>query len=762
MTTPHAQPVAPVPFAAPPAAVPSDAESLTATQLADTILLHQISAELISQEDGDVIYRKLVDAAMAIMRSDFGSLQVLEAGAHGPQLRLMVARGFPVEAERFWSVVRAGSSCSSGTALLRGERFMCADITADAAASEDDRKMYRHVGMVAVQATPLVTRGGRLLGMLSTHWRSRYQPTTDQFRLFDILVRQAADLLERSQTEAELREREAWMAGQKEAMQAAMDGEPLTASLAVLVRTAMQQLDDGVRAAFHLADAEGKHLNHIVGMGEEYAKAVNGLPIGVESWACGLAAATGEPVLTADVREEPRWAPWRWLAERFGYRACWSFPIHTSTGSFVGTFALYWPVPCEATQRHIELVGRVTQTAAILISRDREATARRRTAAALRDSEAALRDAARRKDEFLAMLAHELRNPISAIRNASHLLLNSPDALATARCSALIDRQVTLLTDLVNDLLDVSRITRGLITLRHESCDLRSVVRNALASLQPTIAAKAHELEFSVPAEPVPVVADPGRLEQIALNLIGNAVKYTDPGGRIRVSVGIRDGDAELCVSDDGIGMSREVTGRVFELFAQAERGLARSQGGLGIGLTIVKQLVELHGGTVRAYSDGPGRGSRFTVRLPLGSPHASDDIGRAEPARGGSLLGRRVLVVDDRDDCADSLAVLLEVRGAQVRTARDGAGALELVRSWAPEIVLLDLGLPDIDGFEVARRVRRASGGDALHLVAISGYGQPDDVKRAHDAGFDRHFIKPVDIDELMQWLQAAPRAVT
>ena len=757
MTTPYGQQLAP---SATPA--PSDAAPLTATQLADTVLLHQISAELISQEDGGVIYRKLVDAAMAIMRSDFGSLQVLETGAHGPQLRLMVARGFPAEAEQFWGVVRSTSTCSSGSALRLGERFMCSDVTADPSTSEEDLAMYRRVGLVAVQATPLVTRGGRLLGMLSTHWRSPYRPTADQFRLFDILVRQAADLLERSQTEAELREREAWMTGQKEAMQAAMDGEPLSTSLGILVRTATHELGDGVRAAFYLVDPEGKRLNHVVGMGNEYAKEVSGFLIGPESLACGLAAATGTPVLTSDVREEPRWEPWRWLAERFGYRACWSFPIHTAAGTFVGTFALYWPVPCEATPRHIELVGRLTQTAAIIISRDSEATARRRTAAALRESEAALRDAARRKDEFLAMLAHELRNPIAAIRNASYLLLNSPDAVSTSRCSALIDRQVTLLTDLVNDLLDVSRITRGLITLRQEPCDLQSVAHHALASLQPMIGSKGHELELVATGEPVRVVGDPGRLEQIALNLIGNAVKYTDPGGRIRVAVGVEDGNAELRVSDNGIGMSREVTERVFDLFAQAERGLARSQGGLGVGLTIVKQLVELHGGTVRAQSDGPGQGSEFIVRLPLRSRDAVDDTAADEPSRAGSLVARRILVVDDREDYADSLAVLLEIQGALVRTARDGTGALDLIHAWRPEIVLLDLGLPDIDGFEVARRVRHAPGGDAVHLIAISGYGQPDDVKRALEAGFDRHFIKPVEIAELMQWLQASSRVPT
>ena len=752
MTTPSGPQAAPDRTAPPPG---EDEAAATQSQLAGMILLHQLSEELVGAEDESALYQKLVNAAVAIMRSDFGSLQVLEAGGRGPQLRLIAAHGFTPHARHHWAVVDADSNCICGLALRRGERVISSDLVRDALIPQDDLAVYLDTGMLAVQSSPLITRHGRLLGMLSTHWRRTYAPTADQLRLFDILVRQAAELIERNQVDAALREREAWLAGQKEAMQAAMDGAPLEVSLGVLARTATQQLDDGVRAAFYLSDVDGKQLNHVVGMDETYAQAVNGFLIGPESLACGLATATGEAVLTSDVREDPRWQPWLWLAERFGYRACWSFPIHTSAGSFVGTFALYWPQPHEATPRHIDLAARLTQTAAIIISRDIEATARRRTAAALRESEAALRDAGRRKDEFLAMLAHELRNPIAAIRNASYLLLNHPDSVATARCSALIDRQVALLTELVDDLLDVSRITRGLVTLRREPCELQAIARNALSSLQPMIAGKGHRLEFAAPELPVRVIGDPGRIEQIVVNLVCNAVKYTDPGGRIGVAIQAHDGAAELRVSDDGIGMSPEVTGRVFDLFAQAERGLARSQGGLGIGLTIVKQLVELHGGTVRAFSEGTGRGSEFTVRLPLAQvPYAHVDASR-EPQRANPLAAHRVLVVDDREDCVDSMAALLEIHGAQVRTASNGVRALELIRAWKPDIVLLDLGLPDIDGFEVARRVRADPDGHAVLLAAVSGYGQPDDVERALAAGFDRHFIKPVDIPELVRWLQ-------
>lgn len=718
-------------------------------ELAETALLHEVSAELIAEEDCGVLYQKLVDAAGTIMRSDFAALQVLEHGAERVALKLLAPRGFPAQAREFWSSVDANSECICGKALRRGGRIISADLANDHVASDADLAMYLKVGIRAGQSTPLVTRHGRLVGALSTHWNGPHMPTDHQLRLFDILARQAADLLERNQTDAELREREAWLAGQKEAMQTALDGAALDVSLGVLVRTVTAQLDDGVRAAFYLVTGSGKELRHIVGMGDEYAAAVNALRITPESLAYGVAPASTECASVRDTGDDdPRRHPWCRLAERFGYRNCWSFPINTAAGSFVGAFALYWLHPRPATLRELDLMGRLTQTAALIISRDIEARERRRI-------EQTLRDADRRKDEFLAMLAHELRNPIAAIRNASYQLRRGTDAAGIERCNALIERQSVLLGGLVDDLLDVSRITRGLIALHEESFDFPAIVHSAVASLQPNIEEKRHEVVLTMPVRAVHIAGDPARIEQVVLNLVGNAIKYTDPGGRIEVAVE-DDGDhATLRVRDNGIGMSAEMLERVFDLFSQAERGLARSQGGLGVGLTIVQRLVELHGGSIDSRSDGPNLGSEFLVRLPLGHLQKTT---MSPPARREERppSAARILVVDDRVDCADSMADLLRMHGHQVHTAHDGASAIERAGILRPQVVLLDLGLPDMDGFEVARRLRRDPGHAAVRLIAISGYGQPDDVQRAREAGFDRHFIKPVDIAELIGAIQA------
>lgn len=718
-----------------------------ASELADTSLLHEVSSELIGEVQDGILYDKIVDAAIAIMRSDFGSMQMLVPGAGSGEfeLDLLVGRNFSAGASRFWQRVTLESAATCGIALRSGERVVSPDVRTDPRVAAEDRAIYASLGIVSVQSTPLITRTGRLIGMLSTHRRDVNAPTPHQLRLLDILARQAADLLERNQTDAALRERESLLAGQTAAMQAAMNGAPLAVSLGELVRAVTEQLGTDARAAFYLADEAGKLLHHLVGMSDDYAAVTDGIQISAESVACGLAAATGQAVLTADVLDDPRWKPWLWVAQQFGYRACWSFPIKTPGGSFIGTLSLYWANPTQPTRRHLELAARITATAAIIISRDIEAAERRRVEDALHDSD-------RRKDEFLAMLAHELRNPLGVIRNASHLLRNGIDAASASQCVTLIERQAIVLGGLVDDLLDVSRITRGLVTLRQETCDVTEVVRHALASLRTMVDEKGHQLELTTPSRALHVVGDPVRIEQVVVNLIANAVKYTDPNGHIAVKLGARDGWITLTVRDDGIGMSPEVAERVFDLFSQAESGLARSRGGLGVGLTIVRRLVELHGGSVTANSDGLGTGSEFVVRLPQAQPVAAD-AAHAPANRQHEAMpdARHVLVVDDREDCATSMAHLLRSVGHRVGVARDGSGALSYVASMRPDIVLLDLGLPDIDGYEVARRIRSGNAGDAMALIAVSGYGQPEDIRRAHEAGFDRHFVKPVDPESLI-----------
>ena len=375
----------------------------------------------------------------------------------------------------------------------------------------------------------------------------------------------------------------------------------------------------------------------------------------------------------------------------------------------------------------------------------------------LRESESRLQETDRRKDEFLAMLGHELRNPLAPIQAAAKLL--RMDHLATthhARALDLVDRQVEHLVRLIDDLLDVSRITRGAITLRRERVNLADIVGRAIETNRPLIDAKRHELIVQVPSHSVYVDGDVTRLTQVVGNLVHNAAKYTDEGGEIRVSVEAGPGEAVIRVKDTGIGIPSDMLSRVFDLFTQVERPLNRKQGGLGVGLAMVQRLVEMHGGSVAAHSDGIGRGTEIVVRLP---PHVETDSDRhhsrlskeVEPI---STVCRRILVVDDNRDAADSIALLLEVAGHDVRTAYDGPDALSLASVFKPEVVILDLGLPTMDGFEIARQIEGQEWGKDIALVALTGWGQQEDYRRTSDAGFDAHLVKPVAAEELLKIL--------
>jgi PAS domain S-box-containing protein len=360
-----------------------------------------------------------------------------------------------------------------------------------------------------------------------------------------------------------------------------------------------------------------------------------------------------------------------------------------------------------------------------------------------------LRDADRRKDEFLATLAHELRNPLAPIRNSLQILkMPRVDAKTVERSREMMERQVHHLVRLVDDLLDVSRVMRGKIELRKEAVELATVVARAVETAQPLIDAQRHQLGVSLPDESLPLDADPVRLAQVVGNLLTNAAKYTEPNGHIWLTARREGGEAVLRVRDDGIGIAPEVLPHVFDLFVQVDHAATRSQGGLGIGLTLVKNLVGMHRGTVEARSAGLGRGCEFVVRLPLtarkhGGPGEADG-GECPRSRPSPTPGLRLLVVDDNRDAADSLAVLLRLQGHEVRVVHDGAAAMTVAPSYRPDVVFLDLGMPGMDGYEVARRLRKTPGLEKTVLAALTGWGQQEDRRRTAEAGFDHHLVKP------------------
>jgi signal transduction histidine kinase/DNA-binding response OmpR family regulator len=361
-----------------------------------------------------------------------------------------------------------------------------------------------------------------------------------------------------------------------------------------------------------------------------------------------------------------------------------------------------------------------------------------------------LQEADRRKNEFLAMLAHELRNPLAPIRNAVEILrLLGPIAPALESPRCMIERQVEHLVRLVDELLDVSRITGGKVRLKSEPLNLMNVVSRALETSHPLIDERRHKLSVTPPPRPLWVEGDLVRLAQVLANLLNNAAKYTEPGGRIWLTVGEDDSQAVLRVRDSGMGIPADMLGSIFELFTQVDPSLDRSHGGLGIGLTLAKQLVELHGGRVEAHSEGRNRGSEFLVRLPL-TAAPIDCIGQPVdmPAHAAATL--RILVVDDNVDSAQSLHLLLGIHGHQTRVAHSGGDALASAADFEPHVVLLDIGLPGMDGYEVARRLRALPGGERMILVATTGYGHSEDRRRSRAATFDCHLVKPIDLDEL------------
>jgi signal transduction histidine kinase/ActR/RegA family two-component response regulator len=363
----------------------------------------------------------------------------------------------------------------------------------------------------------------------------------------------------------------------------------------------------------------------------------------------------------------------------------------------------------------------------------------------------ALRLADQRKDEFLATLGHELRNPLSPLLTGLQLLrMAKGDAETLDRVAAIMDRQVAHLVRLVDDLLEVSRITRGVIDVQREPLDLAALVRSAIDTTRPMFEGARHELNVQLPNEPITIEGDAVRLTQVFANLLTNAAKYTNHGGRIDVVVRRAGRFATISIRDNGVGIPREHLNSVFEMFMQVDRSSRQAQGGLGIGLTLVRSLVAMHGGSVEARSDGPGKGSEFVVTLPTVAVHElpSDDVDEVP-----MLPPRRILIVDDNRDAADTLAALLGRLGATVGVAYGGADALERLPIFAPDVVLLDIGMPEIDGYEVARRVRAAGETEVL-LVALTGWGQDEDVRRSRAAGFDHHLVKPPDIQRLREIL--------
>jgi signal transduction histidine kinase len=462
----------------------------------------------------------------------------------------------------------------------------------------------------------------------------------------------------------------------------------------------------------------------------------------------GRVLATGRPVRTDDVMADPRFRADRYIsiARTDGIVSCMAVPIVTADGVVGVIYANNFTLrPFSAVDEGALVM--LADHAAVAVQKARLLAAEH---AARSEAEASSRG----KDELLAMLGHELRNPLAAIANATHVLdVPHAPAEATRRAREIIARQNAHLAHLVDDLLDVARVTSGKIVLTRHPLELAEAARRAVATLAASGRTERHHVSLNL--ESVWADVDETRWEQIVTNLVGNALRFTPAGGTVDITLEPSGGEVVLCVRDSGMGIAPEMLPRVFDLFVQGARGLTGGQGGLGLGLTLVHRITELHGGTVEAGSDGPGRGSVFTVRLPA---MAAPEVAAPAPVRSASDARLRILVVEDNADTREMLRSALELSGHEVQDASDGPSGVEAILRVRPDVALIDIGLPEFDGYEVARKARGALGGTIL-LVALTGYGQPDDRRQALEAGFDAHLVKPVEPSALLAVIQAGIR---
>ena len=494
----------------------------------------------------------------------------------------------------------------------------------------------------------------------------------------------------------------------------------------------------------HVVDESGDslRLGSCEGIAVEAAQAIARLEFGQA--VAGTVAARRQPVVVTSIQQSDD--PQVLLLKSFGIRACVCHPLVAET-RLLGTLSFASRTRDQFEPDEVAFLETICHYVTVAYERLRLLNE--------------LKDADQRKDEFLATLSHELRNPLAPLRNAAQLLRVEEAAEPERRWArGVIERQVDSLTRLIDDLMDISRINRNNLELRTQRVELAEVINAAAESSRPLIEERGHELTITLPSQPVYLDGDLVRLAQVFLNLLNNAAKYTEPGGRIWLTGELEGSDVVVRVKDTGVGIPTEELPRVFDMFFQGHRSLERSQGGLGVGLALVQRLVELHRGHVKVTSEG-GKGSEFTVCLPslAETPTAMQSREPDDTRQAGSTTVRRILVVDDNRDSADSLAMLLSVNGNDVSTAYDGVEALDSAQRWRPDVVLLDIGMPKLNGYDTCRRIRAEPWGQRLVLIALTGWGQEQDKRRTEDAGFDAHVVKPVDPSALLTLLGQLPQ---
>jgi signal transduction histidine kinase len=742
------------------------AEQAVASDLRDTQLLRDLSARLVAESDTQVFFDAIVAAAMSITNAQAGCLQLLDAGSR--ELVLLANQGFqPALVDRL-SRVNATSATSCGQALAtNGPAHV--DYDAPGLADPDGTlRLFTEGGIRSAQSTPLITRTGRTVGMLCTKWAEPQRQLSErEARFLDLLARQAAEFIERRLSENALRESERRLSIEladtkllQHLSAQLIEGQGSERLYETVVDAALWIMRSDYATMQVLHPGRGSHgeLRLIASRGlDEAAKQRFEWVSAKDATTCARALQTKARVIAPDLVQCEFMAGSAGQAAllEVGIRASQTTPLISRSGKTLGMMSTHWSEPHQPSERDFRLLDILARQAADLIERSQAGEA-------LRESERQLKEADRRKDEFLATLAHELRNPLAPLRTSLELIRiagNSPDVVEEVREE--MEEQLALLVRLVDDLLDVSRITSGKIRLQRQTSELATLVTRAVQANRTAIDERQIDLSIDMPNTRVLIESDPVRFVQVISNVLHNAVKFSDPGGRITISAQLESPDTgtrqvTLRIADSGIGISSDMLPRVFDLFAQDDATSQRSQTGLGIGLALARRLIEMHGGSIEAHSDGPSRGSTFTLRMPVA--HLATTIHAATPPATTPCAGRRVLVIDDNAAGARAMQRLVKALGGECRVAHNGETGLTDLREYRPDIVILDIGMPGLDGYETCRRIRQEYG-SSLMVVALTGWGQERDKDKAMQAGFDMHLTKPADPTLLEGLLATAGR---
>lgn len=689
--------------------------------IVDLRRLHELSSRLAIADELDPALGEVLDTALSIHHTDRGLLLLKDPEDQG--LTVRASAGF--ESEFLQLIHSQRDECNPRIACYqRSERVVVEDLETNAEFA-GYREIARKGGIRAIHGTPLVSSKGQTIGVLAVYFSQPYHPVERETRLMDLLTRQAADAIEsislRDQLERELAARKQTERASQQL--AAIVAHSNDAIFSMDLDGVITNWNSGAERLYGYAADEiiGQHITKLVPKVVHYE----------------------EPAILDQIRRGQLIEHYETVRQR-------------KDGSLVDISLTVSPIK----DRHGNIVG-ISKTA-------RDISDKKRADETLRRQNRELEEIDIKKNEFLAMLSHELRNPLAAIQNAAELIGEETEESTRRWATGVVRRQIGSLARLVDDLVDVSRITSGRIELRRDNVDLCPILRRAVETVRPLIEERQHRIQLSIPDEALFISGDSARLEQLLVNLLTNSAKYTDPAGLIELTATRQHDKIAVAVKDNGIGIASDLLSHIFELFVQDKRGLDRSRGGLGIGLALAKRLTEMHEGTLSAASDGPGLGSVFTLILPAlavpsklrnANPEIAVDSGNGNNR--GAPTTRRILIVDDNKDSAHSVSRLLKRRGHEVRVVHDGLAALAIANHFEPDTFLLDLGLPGMDGYQLASELHRMGFNNAL-FVAISGYAQPQDIERSRAAGFHHHLAKPVDIERIKEVLAGAQPCTT